>query len=84
MYVVFSIIFFFIGYFIFLVSYPVKLGIQQSKLHNTNVSYVGILSAIYLEKQKRKVCHLFNGCEYFYCVFFHNFSAMMSHFEHKF
>ena len=72
MYIVFSIIFSFIGYFIFLVSYPVETGDTNKASYIIQMFHMlGLLSAIYLEKkQKEKFVILFNGCEYFYCSFF--------------
>ncbi len=82
-YIVLSIIFSFIGYFIFLVSYPVETGDTNKASYIIQMFHMlGILSVIYLEKAKMKslsfyliVIAMFSG------VFIHNFSAMMSHFE---
>ncbi len=82
-YLLFSIIFSFIGYFIFLVSYPVETGDTNKASYIIQMFHMlGLLSVIYLEKAKEKSFSFYLGIvTIFTLVFIHNFKAMMSHFE---
>ncbi len=82
-YLVFSIISSFVGYFLFLVSYPVETGDTNKASYIIQMFHMlGLLSVIYLEKVKDKSFSFYLVIvSIFTIVFIHNFSAMLSHFE---
>ena len=81
--VLFLYIFLFIGYFLFLVSYPVETGDTIKASYIIQMFHMlGLLSVIYLEKVKAKSFSFYLVVvSIFTVVFIHNFSAMLSHFE---
>ena len=82
-YLIFSVLFSFIGYFIFLISYPVESGDTIKSSYIIQMFHmIGLISSIYLEKLKNKNLALYSFIIFYFCsVYIHNFSAMMSHFR---
>jgi len=82
-YLIFSVLFSFIGYIIFLISYPIESGDTIKSSYIIQMFHMlGLISSIYLEKLKNKNLALYFFIIFCFCsVYIHNFSAMMSHFR---